>query len=98
VEKLKKRQPAGQKAQKACREAKVFQQTRLFSLVMAKRDKVDTTMTAETNEVVMRRFLKFINSASETLAQELISPDAVFHVPGRPEKCAARLATSQSSV
>jgi steroid delta-isomerase-like uncharacterized protein len=42
-------------------------------------------MTAETNKVVMRRFLEFINSASETLAQELISPDAVFHVPGRPE-------------
>jgi len=42
-------------------------------------------MTAESNKVVMQRFLEFINTASETLAQQLISPDAVFHVPGRPE-------------
>lgn len=42
-------------------------------------------MTAETNKLVMRRFLEFINTASESLAQELISPDAIFHVPGRPE-------------
>jgi steroid delta-isomerase-like uncharacterized protein len=42
-------------------------------------------MTAETNKIVMRRFLEFINTASESLAQELISPDAIFHVPGRPE-------------
>jgi steroid delta-isomerase-like uncharacterized protein len=41
-------------------------------------------MTAE-NRVVMRRFVEFINTGSEELAQELISPDAVFHVPGRPE-------------
>ena len=33
----------------------------------------------------MHRFLEFINTASESLAQELISPDAIFHVPGRPE-------------
>ena len=33
----------------------------------------------------MRRFVEFINTGSEELAQELISPDAVFHVPGRPE-------------
>lgn len=33
----------------------------------------------------MRRFVEFINSGSEKLAEELISPDAVFHVPGRPE-------------
>jgi steroid delta-isomerase-like uncharacterized protein len=41
-------------------------------------------MTAE-NKVVMRRFVEFINTGTEELAQELISPDAVFHVPGRPE-------------
>ena len=41
-------------------------------------------MTAE-NKVLMRRFVEFINTGSEELAQELISPDAVFHVPGRPE-------------
>jgi len=33
----------------------------------------------------MGRFLQFINTASEKLAEELISPDGVFHVPGRPE-------------
>jgi steroid delta-isomerase-like uncharacterized protein len=42
-------------------------------------------MAAETNKLVMDRFLEFINAASEKLAQELISPNAVFHVPGRPE-------------
>ena len=42
-------------------------------------------MTAENNKIVMHRFLEFINTASEMLAQELISPDAIFHVPGRPE-------------
>jgi steroid delta-isomerase-like uncharacterized protein len=42
-------------------------------------------MAAETNKLVMNRFLEFINTASEKLAQELISPDAVFHVPGRTE-------------
>jgi len=42
-------------------------------------------MTAETNKIVMHRFLEFINTASESLAQRLISPDAIFHVPGRPE-------------
>ncbi len=42
-------------------------------------------MTAETNKIVMNRFLEFINTASESLARELISPDAIFHVPGSPE-------------
>jgi steroid delta-isomerase-like uncharacterized protein len=42
-------------------------------------------MTSETNKIVMRRFLEFINTASESLAQELISPNAIFHVPGSPE-------------
>ena len=42
-------------------------------------------MTAETNKLVMSRFLEFINTASETLASELISPNATFYVPGRPE-------------
>ncbi|HKN05471.1 MAG TPA: ester cyclase [Buttiauxella sp.] len=31
----------------------------------------------------MTKFVTFINSASESLAKELIAPDAVFHVPGR---------------
>ena len=42
-------------------------------------------MTAETNKLVMHGFTEFINTASEKLAEELISPDAIFHVPGRPE-------------
>lgn len=42
-------------------------------------------MTTESNKQVMSRFLEFINTASETLAQELISPDAIFHVPGRAD-------------
>ncbi len=42
-------------------------------------------MAAESNKLVLRRFLEFINTASEKLAQELISLDAIFHVPGRPE-------------
>jgi steroid delta-isomerase-like uncharacterized protein len=42
-------------------------------------------VTAEANKRVMDRFTEFINTASEKLAEELISPDAVFHVPGRAE-------------
>ncbi|TIN16403.1 MAG: ester cyclase [Mesorhizobium sp.] len=33
----------------------------------------------------MARFVDFINSADEKLANELVSPNAIFHVPGRPE-------------
>ncbi len=33
----------------------------------------------------MHRFTEFINTANGKLAEELISPEAVFHVPGRPE-------------
>jgi steroid delta-isomerase-like uncharacterized protein len=33
----------------------------------------------------MRRFVDFINSGDETLAKELISPGAIFHVPGQPQ-------------
>src|ERR1700674_2625065 len=47
--------------------------------------KVEKIMTAESNKLVMARFVDFINSASEKLASELIAPDAVFHVPGRAE-------------
>jgi steroid delta-isomerase-like uncharacterized protein len=42
-------------------------------------------MAPEANKLVMRRFTEFINTASEKLAKELISPDAIFHVPGRAE-------------
>lgn len=39
----------------------------------------------ETNKAVMLRFLEFINTASPQLANEVISPKAIFYVPGRPE-------------
>ena len=42
-------------------------------------------MTIENNKLTMQRFTEFINTASEKLAAELISPDAIFHVPGRDE-------------
>ena len=42
-------------------------------------------MSIETNKQLMNRFVEFINSASQTLAQELISTNAVFYVPGRSE-------------
>jgi steroid delta-isomerase-like uncharacterized protein len=39
----------------------------------------------ENNKTVMLRFLEFINTASVELADEVISPDAIFYVPGHPE-------------
>jgi steroid delta-isomerase-like uncharacterized protein len=42
-------------------------------------------VTSEANKLTMHRFVEFINTASEKLAEELISPNAIFHVPGRPE-------------
>ena len=42
-------------------------------------------MTPEASKQVMIRFTDFINTASETLAAELISPEAIFHVPARSE-------------
>ena len=42
-------------------------------------------MSTETNKLAMRRFTQFINTADPTLAEELISPEAIFHVPGQVE-------------
>jgi steroid delta-isomerase-like uncharacterized protein len=42
-------------------------------------------MTSGANKLTMQKFVEFINTASETLADELISPNAIFHVPGNPE-------------
>jgi steroid delta-isomerase-like uncharacterized protein len=42
-------------------------------------------MSGNKNAEFMKRFVEFINSASEKFAHELVSPDAIFHVPGRPE-------------
>lgn len=41
------------------------------------------TTEAEANKRMMLRFTEFINTASEKLAEELIAPNAAFHVPGR---------------
>jgi len=42
-------------------------------------------MTVEANKQTMHRFTEFINTASDKMATELISPNAIFYVPGRPE-------------
>jgi steroid delta-isomerase-like uncharacterized protein len=42
-------------------------------------------MTSDSNQRIMERFVEFINSASEDLANELVAPDCIFHVPGRAE-------------
>jgi steroid delta-isomerase-like uncharacterized protein len=42
-------------------------------------------MTTASNKVLMNRFADFINTANEDLATEVISPNAIFHVPGRSE-------------
>lgn len=42
-------------------------------------------MSIETTRLAMQRFVEFINTGSEALATELISPEAAFWVPGRPE-------------
>ena len=42
-------------------------------------------MTVENSKIVMNRFVEFINTANENLAKQIISPDAVFYVPGSPE-------------
>ncbi len=47
-------------------------------------------MTVESNNRVMQKFTEFINTASEELADELIAPDATFHVPGRSEPMLGR--------
>lgn len=42
-------------------------------------------MIAEANKSIMHRFVEFINTANEQLAEELVSPNAIFYVPGQPE-------------
>lgn len=42
-------------------------------------------MTSESSRQIMDRFVKFINTADSKMADDLISPDAIFHVPGQPE-------------
>jgi len=42
-------------------------------------------MSEAANRQFMNRFVEFINTASEQLANELVAPQAVFHVPGQHE-------------
>ena len=42
-------------------------------------------MSIENNIQLMKRFVEFINTANVQLAQELISADATFYVPGQSE-------------
>jgi len=42
-------------------------------------------MSIENNIQLMKRFVEFINTANVQLAQELISADAIFYVPGQSE-------------
>ena len=42
-------------------------------------------MSKETNKQAMSQFVQFINTADPQLADQLISPKAIFYVPGRTE-------------
>jgi steroid delta-isomerase-like uncharacterized protein len=42
-------------------------------------------MTSQEASSFMRRFVDFINTASKQLAEDLVSPEAVFYVPGQAE-------------
>lgn len=42
-------------------------------------------MSKDNNKAAMSRFVDFINTADEKLADEIISPDAKFYVPGQQE-------------
>ncbi|MDM0057760.1 ester cyclase [Variovorax fucosicus] len=41
--------------------------------------------TADANRQFMKRFVDFINTADPGMSTELVSPDAVFDVPGRTQ-------------
>ena len=43
------------------------------------------SITSESKKLILGRFVEFINTASEQLATELIRPNAIFYVSGRPE-------------
>ena len=45
----------------------------------------NVSMTPERGRAIMGRFTEFINTASEKAAKELISPQAIFYVPGRED-------------
>ena len=42
-------------------------------------------MASESNKVVIRRFIQLLNGANGIRAAEIISPSALFRIPGEPE-------------
>ncbi|MCX4149190.1 ester cyclase [Paraburkholderia madseniana] len=42
-------------------------------------------MSAESNKLLTSRFVEFINTASEALAEELVDANAIFHAPVSPD-------------
>jgi predicted ester cyclase len=48
-------------------------------------DKTDAGAAIEANRLMMNRFVEFINTDSKKMAGELVSPYAIFFVPGRAE-------------
>ncbi|HTR08110.1 MAG TPA: ester cyclase [Paraburkholderia sp.] len=42
-------------------------------------------MSAESNKLLMSRFVEFINTACEALAEELVDANAIFHAPVSPD-------------
>jgi steroid delta-isomerase-like uncharacterized protein len=42
-------------------------------------------MSAESNKLLMSRFVEFINTANEVLAEELVDANAIFHAPVSPD-------------
>ncbi|MFZ6770091.1 ester cyclase [Undibacterium sp. Di26W] len=45
----------------------------------------DVIAEAQAHRLFMQRFVQFINTADVRLASELVSPKAIFYVPGRAE-------------
>ena len=42
-------------------------------------------MSAESTKLLMSRFVEFINTANEVLAEELVDANAIFHAPVSPD-------------
>lgn len=42
-------------------------------------------MSAESNKLLMSRFVEFINTPNEVLAEELVDANAIFHAPVSPD-------------
>ncbi len=55
------------------------------SIMITSSHMADGLATVQANRQFMQRFVLFINTADPTLATELVSSNAVFFVPGRPD-------------